>query len=195
MLKFLFALEQVLFPTATCIIFLMNKDTFSYTSGEEHFLLGTFYLVILFVFFMQIVLSQYIPDKRYQLISAILLPFFPILIEYFTGTPKLTSLIFPGFIVFSAFIISFFIIVVILPLFSLFTKGTTKNDVRNYFILVLLECLFLVPGIGALWIFGRQIIALETPLVLITSMISLGCILYIHIKKILPNLIQESILG
>lgn len=205
LLKCVYALLLIVFPVFSVIFLFTNvRYTIAITSGQANFLSSTFFLVALFVFFMQLLFAKYYPSTVRGMLALIFGPLLLALPQLLEGGWQ-EYIINTGIIYFSGVMLSFAALVAFGP----FLKGkfndpatrTRKTLLQYYAFAAAPQLLFLIPGLGATYICLKVLYMVEVAPFFETNQLQLLYAVFLlaaivqQAYSLFESMREESIIG
>lgn len=148
--KFLLTLGVPIFAV---VYISMYGDPSIITSDDKAMMASTFFLVGLFIFWMQLLFASYLPKKLIPALRAIFMPFLIMGIQYlFTNFSPALYLVDMGFVYVASIMIAFTILIFGGPLHS---KESWQKDRGDMLFGSCLQLIFIVPGALAIYVMGK----------------------------------------
>lgn len=140
-------------PIFAVVYICLHGDPAIITSGDKGMMASTFFLVGLFIFWMQLLFASYLPHRLGPALRVIFMPFLIMSIQYlFTGFSPALYLVDMGFVYVASVMIAFTILIFGGPLHSL---GKWKQDWGEMLFGSCLQLIFIVPGALAIYVMGK----------------------------------------
>ncbi len=125
---------------------------------NSNFLIASYFVVIIFVFFMLLISFNKLPKSILALLNLILTPFIFLALQfyYYRDLALYDYLVMAAMVFIAGIIMAFTTIVVFGPAFT--KKKETTKEILLYIPISLAQIIFALPGIGALIIFSDYLI-------------------------------------
>lgn len=153
---FLFVLRfglTLAIPIFTVVYICLYSDPAVITSGDKNMMAGSFFLVGLFIFWMQILFASYLPKTLGPALRVIFMPFLIMGIQYlFTNFSPALYLVDMGFVYVASIMLGFTILIFGGPIHS---RGKWKKDWSEMLFGSCLQLIFIVPGALSIYVMGK----------------------------------------
>lgn len=149
-----FALN-VIIPIFAVIYICVYGDPEIVTDKNVEALMSSFFLVAIFIFWMQILFASYFPKNLYAALKVIFLPFLIMGLQYFfvNFSPAL-YIVDMGIVYVISIMLAFSILVMAGPIHSI---NDWKKDWSEYLFGSFLQLIFIIPGAIAIYVMGKFI--------------------------------------
>lgn len=162
-LQWTYSLVILVIPIYAVIFLHTNSEALAIVTEKElHFLQSSYFLVVLFTLFMLVLLHEYLPDTVPQMLNLLIAPILIVGAQALVSPISLSEYIAQlGMLHVITIILAFIILIAYILILSLFGMTGDMEFGDEGFLGLLITCgaqlLFIIPGVGAIYIFGRYI--------------------------------------
>jgi hypothetical protein len=149
-----FALNLTI-PIFAIIYICVYGDPEIVTDNNVDAIMRSFFLVAIFIFWMQVLFASYFPRNLYDAVKMLFLPFLIMGLQYFfvNFSPAL-YIVDMGIIYVTSIMLAFSFLVVAGPIYSM---QDWRKEWADYLFVSLLQLLFIIPGAIAIYVMGKFI--------------------------------------
>lgn len=163
LLQWIYSLVILGLPIYSVIFVHTNSEALAIVTEKElHFLQSSYFLVVLFTLFMLVLLHEYLPDTIPQMLNLLVAPVLIVAVQAVVSPISATEYIAQlGMLhiitIILAFIILILYIFILGILGNIFSKTFDGDSIIGLLFICGAQLLFIIPGAGAMYIFGRYI--------------------------------------